>query len=603
MEDDQEQVAARVQALGEDELADVVTFVGEHSDWACGGLLIEACRAFDHIQVMQNLGRPPGEYMPPVDFDLIVRGWNVLLSLLLPRVGRFSGIPAAESTEETRHIVLNLLHACGRYVMLTDTADRIRHGMIEGRIGDEYIDLFLVDAGEFDFFHDQVDRARVRDLKMRLGASQSAANSGIGPELRAEMAEQVFPWKLRQGTMIGYTSSRDVDSAFLSFLADTVLEWQADAGIHPDAQLGSCTGADMVTTVHMLLGRYLAHIVYVEEARKRFSDVNMPMSLCIWKTRPELIAELVAIGTPEHLAIAVVDLVTVRAPDAPFFLKEHTPSFPLLIEIADGYLLMPISAVFRNPLKHICALRQSTRPALLDAVRSHHEAWMAEDLCWLFQGNRYQCVSTQVKLRSGRRVVTDIDAAILDYVTGELVLLQLKWQDFNSSNLKTQRSKAKNFVEKVEAWGAAVSSWIDEHGIRRLCEVLKLKLPSGKLPVLIRLWGLGRSNARFRSLGYPPGGTVLVITWPQLIRLRHEIGLGAPIFSEIARRVQAEAAEPILRTPIPYTMISRGQRILMRDLWNSFDDAGPMDAQSPDISTAHHTRGVPPASGPSEGPS
>lgn len=579
----------------------MVTFVGQHPDRACGALLIEACRALDHIQVMQNLGRPPGEYMPPVDFDLIVRGWNVLLSLLLPRVGRFSGIPAAESTEETRHIVLNLLHACGRYVMLTDTADRIRHGMVEGRIGDEDIELFLVDTGQLDFFHDQVDRARLFDLKVRFGGGQSATNASVGRDLRAEMAEHVFPWRLPQGTMIGYTSSYEVSSAFLNFLADTVLEWRADAGIHPNAQLGPCTGADMVTTIHMLLGRYLAHIVYVEEARKRFPDVNVHMSLCIWKTKPELIAELVAIGTPEHLATAVVDLVTVRATDAPFFFKEHTPSFPLLIEIAAGYLLMPVSAIFRNPFKHIFALRASTRPALLDAVRSHHEAWMAEDLRSLFQGDRYQCVSTQVKLRSGGRVVTDIDAAILDYVTGELVLFQLKWQDFNSSNLRTQRSKAKNFVEKVEAWGAAVSSWIDEHGIERLSEVLKLKLPSGKLPVLIRLWGLGRSNARFRSLGYVPAATVLVITWPQLIRLRHEIGPGAPVFSEIATRVQAEARMPIVRTPIPYTMVSRGQRILIRDLWNSFDDTSSIGPQSPNTSTVRRTRGAPRASGPSEG--
>ena len=41
-----------------------------------------------------------------------------------------------------------------------------------------------------------------------------------------------------------------------------------------------------------------------------------------------MIAQLVTIGTPPHVATAVVDLVTVRAVDAPFFFMEHTPSFP-----------------------------------------------------------------------------------------------------------------------------------------------------------------------------------------------------------------------------------------------------------------------------------
>jgi hypothetical protein len=578
--DAQEEIAARLQTFGEAELADVVTFIGDYDDWACGVLLIEACRALDLVQVMQNLGRPPREYMPQPDLDIIARGWNVLLSLLLPRVGQFSGIPGAESTDETRQIVLNLMHACGRYIMLTDTAERMRHGMVGGRVHEEHIELSLTETIQVDFFHDQVDRGRLNDLKAKIGVGRSQTDSGVGPALRAEMATQVFPWKLPQGTMVGYTSSRDVDSAFLNFLADTVIEWRADAGIHPDAHLGECTGAEMVTTVHMLLGRYLAHIVYVEEARTRLPDINFAMSLCIWKTRPELIAELVVIGTPAHLATAVVDLVTIRAVDAPFFFKEHTPSFPLLIEIADGYLLMPISAVFRNPLKHIRALRESTTPAMLNAVRSHHESWMAKDLCALFQGDRFQCITTQTKLRSGSRVVTDIDAAILDYVTGDLVLFQLKWQDFDSSSLKTQRSKAKNFVEKVEAWGTAVSSWIDDHGIARLCQVLKLKLPSGKLPPTIRLWGVGRSNARFRSLGYAAGPTVLAFSWPQLIRLRHEIGPGAPVFAEIAQQVQEEGARPVIRTPMPYTIVSRGQRVIFQDLWSSFDD-GAASADNP----------------------
>lgn len=504
MSDEQQEVADRLQSLGEAELADVRTFVDRYDDWGCGALLIESCRALDHLQVMQNLGRGAGDYMPAPDFDLIIRGWNILLSLLLPRVGRFSGIPGAESTEETRHVVLNLMHACGRYVMLTDTADRVRHGIVAGELSQEGLELRLADSAGFDVFHDQLDRARLVDLKARFGTGRSAVRSGVGPALRKKMAKRVFPWTLPQGTMIGYASTLEISRAFLNFMSDTVLEWRVDAGIHPNAQMGACTGADFVTTIHMLLGRYMAHIVYVDEARKKLRDVNFAMSLCIWKTRPELIAELVGVGTPEHLAIAVLDLVTVCPADAPFFFKEHTPSFPLLIEIADGYLLMPISSVFRNPLRHIQALRESTKPDLLNAVRSHHEAWMAEDLCSLFQGDRYQCVSTQVKLRSGGRVVTDIDAAILDYITGELVLFQLKWQDFNSSGLKTQRSKAKNFVQKVEVWGEAVSSWIDEHGVERLCEVLKLKLPSEKArpDPTMGPWPVQRSVSK---LGLRPG--------------------------------------------------------------------------------------------------
>ena len=39
-------------------------------------------------------------------------------------------------------------------------------------------------------------------------------------------------------------------------------------------------------------------------------------------------------------------------------------------------------------------------------------------------------------------MITDIDAAVFDVTTGELGLFQLKWQDFSSSDVAKQRSKA-----------------------------------------------------------------------------------------------------------------------------------------------------------------
>jgi hypothetical protein len=47
-----EDIGARLEALGEAELADVVTFVGRYPDWACRSQLIEACWAVDLAQVM-----------------------------------------------------------------------------------------------------------------------------------------------------------------------------------------------------------------------------------------------------------------------------------------------------------------------------------------------------------------------------------------------------------------------------------------------------------------------------------------------------------------------------------------------------------------------
>jgi hypothetical protein len=100
-------------------------------------------------------------------------------------------------------------------------------------------------------------------------------------------------------------------------------------------------------------------------------------------------------------------------------------------------VLTPVSAVFRNPFNCIRMLRESTSDSFRNAVRKHRERWMVADLYALFEGPRFQCARSSIKLRRGGKVVTDVDAAILDEATRELVLFQLKWQDFRLAGKAT----------------------------------------------------------------------------------------------------------------------------------------------------------------------
>jgi len=90
----------------------------------------------------------------------------------------------------------------------------------------------------------------------------------------------------------------------------------------------------------------------------------------------------------------------------------------------------------------------------------------------------------------------------------------------------------------------------------------------------VRLWAIGRSNARFQSYGYDAGEQVLVLTWPQFVRLRVEIGLGEDVFAQITNRAVKETAAAARRTPMPFVIDHRGVRTVFRDIWSSFDDRG-----------------------------
>ena len=420
-------IAEQLDAIAAAELESIRAYLARLSDPECGAVLMEICRCMDHTQVMEHLSGFHSGYMPPPDFDLLKKGWNVTLALLLPRVTGLHAIPMAESGTETQTIAMSLMHAAGRHVMLAQTAERIRHGLITGRATSDGIELSIVEDALMDFFHDQLDHGRLADLRARYSLRDPELDDqAFARSIRTEMAEQTFLWELPQGVMVGYTTTSRIDRCFSDLLSDSALAWKDDGGIHHDAVLPGCNGADLMATIQVMLSFRLKHIVFVEEARKRFPDVNHHMSLTIWRTRREMIDNLVSAGSSPRTARAVIDLVTVRAADAPFFLREPAPSFPLLIEIADGYLLTPVSALFQNAFKQVRMLREASLPQLQNAVRLHRENWMAEDLCSLFQGDRFQRVPGQTLLRSKGAIVTDIDAAIFDWLTGELVLFQLR---------------------------------------------------------------------------------------------------------------------------------------------------------------------------------
>ncbi|WP_204325043.1 hypothetical protein, partial [Stenotrophomonas maltophilia] len=78
---------------------EVERFIGSVPPIECAVLLIEACRCLDHMHVVQKLSAEKEGKLSVHDFDIVVRGWNVLFGLLMQRkgAGEFNGVPLRES--------------------------------------------------------------------------------------------------------------------------------------------------------------------------------------------------------------------------------------------------------------------------------------------------------------------------------------------------------------------------------------------------------------------------------------------------------------------------------------------------------------------------
>jgi hypothetical protein len=196
---------------------------------------------------------------------------------------------------------------------------------------------------------------------------------------------------------------------------------------------------------------------------------------------------------------------------------------------------------------------------------------MRTELYSLFAGNRYRVLERPVILKRRGQSVTDIDAAVFDVTTGELALFQLKWQDFDTHDLKRQRSKAKDFIEQTDRWAKDISSWMDEFGCDALLNALQLRNAQASTPVAPFLFATGRSASRFQSYGYVSQVDNLASSmWKRFIRLRFEIGPASKVFSALHYQLRNELTAPPMKAAIPFEIEIDGQRILFADMWSEF---------------------------------
>lgn len=535
-------------------------------------VLIEAARVVDQFHLWEAFESQASDH-EIVECELIYRGWNQLLAFLMARQVPASGFPIQTSTSETRENLRATLRSFGLHTLLVKTADMVDAGIyVTSKVGDE-ITVSMAPMDHSDFFLDQLEAGR---LRAALGPAEDALKAWtLDPEERERLlAEMIFPWIIPQGHMVGYNAHPALDAHFLALSSTRGKDLRDLAGIHPDTDFGSFSGSDLSLVIMLLISGATKHIALVQHAKKVFPDTNISMSTTIWKPREQLIQEISDHGDFEPNKIArIVDALTFSRDDCDLVHTMDMPFVPLMIKISDEYLLLPVAGGLSDAFRVARLMLERRDARVVDAIRSRREAWMLEDLNALFQGNRYQTIEQPVLLRRNKKIVTDLDGAILDNTTGELSLFQLKWQDFGTADVRRHRSRAGNFTTEVDSWATKVKSWIDEYSGEHLLRLLGFRYPKGRSPSRIRLFAIGRTAARFRSIGFVPTTNDLALaTWSQFVRLRHQIGPANNVLESLHEHIVAEAQGNPKRRMIPISMTVGDSNITLKDVWHGFDD-------------------------------
>lgn len=530
--------------------------------------------------------------------DLMYWGWNRAVAELFESLDQPGGVPLVESTHESRVFATGLMQEFGKVSLLRRLADMSERGIMEiTRDGDQFqINMSedaraqFADAAESDRLIaaqalpssnagwttvSMRDALRFPDMPGNYTATADApVKRWLRPDIQELIKPMVRPWDTGRGVMVAYDARIEVDEHYMAEALSLATHWREASGIHPEAKLGSITGADITGVGASLISLHSKHFACVSVAKKLYDHVSVGQSLTIWEPRAAL-EESISImsGRPGPVVHSVFNALAMTSEQAKKLADHSTPLIPLLFDLGNGFILRPVSCLTRNPFTAARTQHQWLDPRTEHAVAADRENWMREHLYAMFRGSRYICFPGNLKLRRGSSVLTDIDAAIYDRHTGDVGIFQLKWQDYSTNDVRQLRSKAANLSAELTDWSSKIMSWIEENGVSALDKSLRLKQKRREAVRSVMLFAISRSSVRTRGYGVRTDAPSLAMAvWPQFVRARMEVGPSARSLRDLhARLLQEYGQVPDIR-PMSASIPVTGATLHLKDFWNRTDD-------------------------------
>lgn len=571
----------------------------------CLGLFVESVRVLDFMMLGQP-GVPKSEKISFSVFDLnmIEMGWNIATPLLL-KESNFRGFPMMKSTNESRQQVISLLYQLGIIVQLRRTIDMAKAGLVNlYKDGSTYI--FSIKPEMEDQFLDELELGALEKMEEKLKSSGVTYQDWelvnkkdieetfwkVGNFMAVSYETEFASYKIKEidshmislikqwnsgpyGIMLGYDSTPELDNHFLAIAAELTGKWRDEAGINPSAKIGNVLAAEIMGVAMIITSFHIKHIHFAQLAAEKNPEILIPQSLSIWNPAHELIKDISDFSQiNQEVVKEALDAITLKPNDVNF-LKKHTSRFrPLLIELGSDFVFRPVSSVLRNPLHSIYALLESRDPSLNDRISNYREDWLRLYLNAMFAGTRYQRAEGNIKIRKNGNVITDVDAFIYDNLTGELALIQIKWQNYFTNDVKKLRSRAKNFIDEINRWTEKMMDWIDSTEILKITKNFQLKSSANIFTKSkIYLFGLSKNSARMQGYGYKlNNGKIAVGTWAQFARNRTDIGPKSNVISKLFQNLKEEENAKIKSRPIPVKIPFSNITLDFKDIWSVIDE-------------------------------
>lgn len=474
-------------------------------------------RVFDclYVQYINNQNSPENRETGERIYNALLYGFPVYLKKTYKDFSSLNAVVASPSTSKSILIGNKTIYASWLSGMVQNIYDLIKLGVLEVtknvpktihvRYADPYSWIESLEKEYIGLYSKMVHAWQLEQY------NEHAAQR---PFILEQMKPLVYVWN---GEFIGYGTNSDIDRYFLDMAyldSREATEWYA---FPKKSVFGGIPYETYVKTLVYFVSFAIKHVQYcvlLLESNPQLKLENLLTTIDVNTDTVKLVQHINDI--PLEQAQQIFELITLNEHNHTTHTYNRSAPAPLIRISHHQYLRSMFGCLYR-PFEFLLDELRHQYPADWDRNTRDREHTFRKELYEFFDNTHNILVDRSMVVSQRNKIITDIDACIIDKTTGQIALFQLKWQDLIYSSNKSLLSKKANYEKKVSYWIENIKEWIAVCDNKAIADCLGIS-PKYIDKTKIKLFVLGRFNANYSGASIQADGVVFG-QWYQVVFL------------------------------------------------------------------------------------
>ena len=345
----------------------------------------------------------------------------------------------------------------------------------------------------------------------------------IGDEVRALVRELVYPYATH---FIGYESDPKIDVYFFGQAYNEIEISKGFDTFHFTTQFGGMLFQHYKLAATFVLSAAIRHRAFVQALMEKSPSTRIEDVLTVSVETKEFLESMrdfinyFGENQNGHVPVTddgvkmLFDVLSISRRNTDLLDRPGAP-IPPLVQCSDDHVIRPIVGAQSDIMLFLLNSLQRSFPKEYDRAQGKREAVMQNATIRVLRSVLPDLeYRDNIKLRQGRKLLTDIDLVVIEPLTGRVLLVQLKHQDPYGADIAARQLRTVRLNGKVAEWLARVREWLAAMHESELRSTLRLPkfmpAPSVSLLVLTRHYA--------HSLrGIANGEDSIFANWNQLI--------------------------------------------------------------------------------------